>query len=172
MIIIFIGKRHYRSDGSGTGTERLRRYMDMPTVCRELDENERYSFTIHQMNEDGEKRLKEYNYMYLFKELGIILAVTEDITELTGKDVLTGGYNRQGFIHNTENIFRNCRNKPGYAVLYFNLRNFKAVNELFGIDTGDKVLRMIYKNLKFSSLKPCVVARVEADQFTCLIDSS
>ena len=150
--------------------ERLRRYMDMPTVCRELDENERYSFTIHQMNEDGEKRLKEYNYMYLFKELGIILAVTEDITELTGKDVLTGGYNRQGFIHNTENIFRNCRNKSEYAVLYFNVRNFKAVNELFGIDTGDKVLRMIYKNLKFSSLKPCVVARVEADQFTCLIE--
>ena len=150
--------------------ERLRRYMDMQTVCRELDENERYSFTIQQFNEDGEKRLKEYNYMYLFKELGIILAVTEDITELTGKDVLTGGYNRQGFIHNAENIFRSCEKKSEYAVLYFNVRNFKAVNELFGIDTGDKVLRMLYKNLKFSSLKPCVVARVEADQFTCLVE--
>ena len=55
-------------------------------------------------------------------------------------------------------------------MLYFNVRNFKAVNELFGIDTGDSVLRTIYKNLRSSSLKPCVVARVEADQFTCLVE--
>ena len=150
--------------------ERLRKYTDLESVCKELDMNERYSFTIHQVNEDGEKRLKEYNYMYLFKELGIILAVTEDITDLSGKDVLTGGYNRQGFIHNVENIFRNCEDRTDYAVLYFNVRNFKAVNELFGIDSGDIVLRTIYKNLKASSLKPRVVARVEADQFTCLIE--
>lgn len=150
--------------------ERLRKYTDLAAVCEELDQTGRYSFTIHQMNENGEKRLKEYNYMYLFKELGILLAVTEDITELSEKDVLTGGYNRQGFIHNVENVFRNCEDKTEYAVLYFNVRNFKAVNELFGIDSGDKVLRMIYKNLRSSSLKPCVVARVEADQFTCLID--
>lgn len=54
-------------------------------------------------------------------------------------------------------------------MLYFNVRNFKAVNELFGIDNGDKVLRMIHKHLKESRLKPCITARVEADQFTCLI---
>ena len=150
--------------------EHLKKYTDMETVCKELDQNGRYSFTVHQINEDGEKRLKEFNYMYLFKELGIILAVTEDITELSGKDVLTGGDNRQGFIHNSENVFRHCEDVTEYAVLYFNVRNFKAVNELFGIDSGDKVLRMIYRNLKSSSLKPCVVARVEADQFTCLVE--
>ncbi len=42
-------------------------------------------------SEDGEIRLKEFNFMYLFRELGIILAVTEDITELSGTDMLTGG---------------------------------------------------------------------------------
>ena len=149
--------------------ERLIRYMDLDHVCKELDQNGRYSYTLHQIGEDGEKRLKEYNCMYLFRELGIILVVTEDVTELSGKDMLTGGYNRQGFIHEAENIFRNCEDRTEYVVLYFNVRNFKAVNELFGIDNGDKVLRMIYKNLKESSLKPCITARVEADQFTCLI---
>ena len=149
--------------------ERLTGYMDLDHICEELDLNGRYSYTIHQISEDGEKRLKEYNCMYLFKELGIILAVTEDITELSGKDVLTGGYNMQGFIHEAENIFRHCKDRTDYVVLYFNVRNFKAVNELFGIDNGDKVLRMIHKHLKESSLKPCITARVEADQFTCLI---
>lgn len=72
-----------------------------------------------------EIRLKEFNFMYLFKELGIILAVTEDITELSGTDMLTGGYNRRGFIHNSENIFRHCADRTDYAVLYFNVRNFK-----------------------------------------------
>ncbi|MFQ9495194.1 MAG: GGDEF domain-containing protein [Dorea longicatena] len=110
--------------------------------------------------------------MYLFRELGIILAVTEDITELSGTDMLTGGYNRRGFIHNSENIFRHCADRTDYAVLYFNVRNFKAVNELFGIDTGDSVPRTIYKNMRSSSLKPCVVARVEADQFTCLVEKN
>lgn len=148
---------------------RLTRYMDLGHVCKELDQNGRYSYTLHQIGEDGEKRLKEYNCMYLFKETGIILLVTEDITELSGKDVLTGGYNRQGFIHEAENIFRNCEDRTDYVVLYFNVRNFKAVNELFGIDNGDKVLRMIHRQLKESSLNPCITARVEADQFTCLL---
>lgn len=152
--------------------ERLTRYMDLEHVCEELDQNGRYSYTLHQIGEDGEKRLKEYNCMYLFKEMGIILLVTEDITELSGKDVLTGGYNRQGFIHEAENVFRNCEDRTDYVVLYFNVRNFKAVNELFGIDNGDKVLRMIYKHLRKSSLNPCITARVEADQFTCLIRKS
>ncbi|WP_448862408.1 two-component system response regulator [Dorea sp.] len=149
--------------------ERLTRYMDLDHICEELDLNGRYSYTIHQISEDGEKRLKEFNCMYLFKELGIILAVTEDITELSSKDVLTGGYNMQGFVHEAENIFRHCKDRTDYVVLYFNVRNFKAVNELFGIDNGDKVLRMIHKHLKESRLKPCITARVEADQFTCLI---
>lgn len=149
--------------------ERLTGYMDLDHICEELDLNGRYSYTIHQISEVGEKRLKEFNCMYLFKELGIILAVTEDITELSGKDVLTGGYNMQGFVHEAENIFRHCKDRTDYVVLYFNVRNFKAVNELFGIDNGDKVLRMIHKHLKESRLKPCITARVEADQFTCLI---
>ena len=150
--------------------EHLKKNTDIETICSELNQNGRYSFTVHQISEDGEIRLKEFNFMYMFKELGIILAVTEDITELSGKDVLTGGYNRQGFIHNSENIFRHCDDRTDYAVLYFNVRNFKAVNELFGVDIGDNVLRTIYKNLRSSSLKPCVVARVEADQFTCLVE--
>ena len=150
--------------------EHLKKNTDIEKICRELNQNGRYSFTVHQISEDGEIRLKEFNFMYLFRELGIILAVTEDITELSGTDMLTGGYNRRGFIHNSENIFRHCADRTDYAVLYFNVRNFKAVNELFGIDTGDSVLSTIYKNLRSSSLKPCVVARVEADQFTCLVE--
>ena len=33
-----------------------------------------------------------------------MLAALEDITDLTGRDVLTGGYNRQGFLDHTKEI--------------------------------------------------------------------
>ena len=48
------------------------------------------------------------------------------------------------------------------------LRNFKAVNELFGIDLGDFILREFYEDLKNSQLDPVVTARAEADHLCAL----
>lgn len=149
--------------------EIFRKSTEIQTICKELENKERYSFTIHQINSDGEKRLKNFTYMYLVREFNLVLAATEDITELSGKDVLTGGYNRQGFIRHTRSILNNCPDKTEYAVLFFNIKNFKVVNELFGIETGDDVLRSSYVELENSGLYPVVTARIEADHFTCLV---
>ncbi|MFR9000762.1 MAG: diguanylate cyclase domain-containing protein [Anaerobutyricum soehngenii] len=54
--------------------------------------------------------------------------------------------------------------------MFFNIKNFKAVNELFGVENGDAVLQNIYKTLKYSRLAPMIAARVESDHFVCLID--
>ena len=43
--------------------EHLKKNTDIETICRELNQNGRYSFTVHQISEDGEIRLKEFNYM-------------------------------------------------------------------------------------------------------------
>ena len=93
----------------------------------------------------------------------------EDITELSGQDALTGGYNRQGFVQKAEHILQNANEDENYAILFFNIKNFKAVNELFGIDLGDFILRELYEDLKNSQLDPVVIARAEADHFVCLV---
>ena len=93
----------------------------------------------------------------------------EDITELAGQDALTGGYNRQGFVQKAEHILQNANEDDNYAILFFNIKNFKAVNELFGIDLGDFILREFYEDLKNSQLDPVVTARAEADHFVCLV---
>lgn len=49
--------------------EHLKKNTDIETICSELNQNGRYSFTVHQISEDGEIRLKEFNFMYMFKEL-------------------------------------------------------------------------------------------------------
>ena len=129
-----------------------------------------YSFTIHELDEEGEARLKRYSYIYIDDRMDIIVGAREDITEFSEKDVLTGGYNRRGFIRNTERLLNASEDRTQYAVLFFNVKNFKAVNELFGVESGDLVLQNIYRTLKHSKLLPLITARVESDHFACLIE--
>lgn len=150
--------------------ESFKRDTQLDKIKQELDKRGHYALTVHHMEPNGEKRLKSYTYLYLSKEFGVILAAVEDVTELSEQDVLTGGYNRQGFIHQVEKILENCEDVTKYAVMFFNIKNFKAVNELFGTNDGDMVLRGAYQLIQKSKLKPLVTARVEADHFTCFIE--
>ena len=147
-----------------------RKCTQIETVIKELKEKERYSFTIHQLNEKGEKRLKSYTYFYLDKFFGIIIGTVEDITEKFDQDILTGGYNRQGFIRHVDRILQESEDKTQYAIVFFDIKNFKAVNELFGTEIGDMVLRKIYRDIRNSGLEPLVAAREDADHFICLVE--
>ena len=131
---------------------------------------ERYSFSVHQFNKEGEKCLKNYTFFYLNKFFDIIVATVEDITEKFEQDILTGGYNRQGFIRHVERILKESEDRTGYAVVFFDIKNFKAVNELFGTEIGDMMLRKVYEDVRKSELKPLVSAREDADHFICLVE--
>lgn len=76
--------------------------MELSAIEEGLCKDKQYSFTVHEIDETGEVRLKRYSYIYVDKRLNIIVGVREDITEFSEKDVLVGGYNRRGFIRNTE----------------------------------------------------------------------
>ncbi len=84
-------------------------------------------------------------------------------------DKLTGGLSRLGFIREVERILADAESADDYVVLLFNLKNFKAVNELFGVLGGDTLLREMYEMIQGSALKPLVTARLEADRMVCLI---
>lgn len=86
-------------------------------------------------------------------------------------DTLTDGSTRKGFIRETERIFSR-RNKTDYAMILFDIRNFKAINETFGTEGGDQVLRFVYQFLAHSWLKPAVSARIESDWFLFLVPKS
>lgn len=142
--------------------------MDLDRIHKKLEKEGRYSFTIHQTDAADEKRLKNYTFVDLSRNFGMLLGAVEDITEISRKDILTGGCNRQGFIYQAKQYLRG-EDKESYAILFFNVRNFKATNDLFGMEFGDGILREIYKNLEKSPLNPLITARVEADHFICLI---
>ena len=84
------------------------------------------------------------------------------------KDSLTGGYNRSGFIRMAKNILHNTPKKSDYALMFFDIKNFKATNELIGIRRGDSVLRNFYDRME-AAWNPTIAARLEADHFVCLL---
>lgn len=151
--------------------ERFKKCVELSTIKEGLRKDKQYFFTIHETDKTGEVRLKRYSYIYIDEIVDIIVGAREDITEFSEKDVLTGGYNRRGFIRITERLLNEVPDRTKYAVLFFNVKNFKAVNELFGVESGDVVLQNIFRTLTHSKLSPVITARVESDHFVCLVEN-
>jgi len=57
-------------------------------------------------------------------------------------DSLTGALNRNGLVKSTEQIFRECGG-TGFGVLVIDIDHFKAINDNYGHDVGDVILKTL-----------------------------
>lgn len=154
--------------------ERFRyiRNSSLSGLREELANHNYYSFTISIMSVDGNNQLMRFSFSYLDESKNHILSILEDVTYDLSRDVLTGAYSRQGFINYAEKFLWDSSQESKYAILFFNIRGFKAINELFGISGGDRVLAQSVELLRQSELQPIAVGRLEADHFVCLINQN
>lgn len=144
----------------------------MENLKEQLEQEESYYFTVKTVNEAGERRYKKFTYYYIDEKKDRIISSMEDVTGVIERDSLTGLYNRRGFVRAAERILEESKDSGiQYAVMFFNLKNFKAVNDYYGIDGGDMLLRGFTAKVKESFLNPVIFARSEADHFVCLVDS-
>lgn len=116
-----------------------------------------------------ENKVERYSYHWFDRRRGILLVVIEDMTDEMETDSVTGAWNRKGFFHKTEEILKK-NPKEHFAILYFNIQRFKAINDLFGYEIGDEVLHQSVTRIRSSFLRPLVVGRVEADRFVALVN--
>lgn len=86
-------------------------------------------------------------------------------------DHLTGLFNRIGFFTRAREVLNAAIDTEQWSVLFFNIRGFKAINDFFGSDGGDRVLKNVGGMLDRSFLKPAVLARMEMDHFAMLVNS-
>ncbi|MCI8409441.1 MAG: EAL domain-containing protein [Lachnospiraceae bacterium] len=86
------------------------------------------------------------------------------------RDVLTQGLNRTGFFRYGKQILEESKPEQRFAIVVFNLKGFRTINEFFGTSGGDELLREMYHYFRQSSLKPLLTARIEQDIFACLVD--
>ncbi|RHV87686.1 bifunctional diguanylate cyclase/phosphodiesterase [Clostridium sp. OF09-36] len=101
----------------------------------------------------------------------MLLLVADDMTKELETDPLTGLPNRAGFLRQVGEILRK-QSDAQYAILFFNIQRFKAINDLFGYEKGDRILKKIVDALEKSFLKPLVTARMEADRFVAFVDTA
>lgn len=85
-------------------------------------------------------------------------------------DHLTGLANRRLFLdHLTQATHEYKRSQEKFAVLFFDLDNFKRVNDSFGHDVGDELLKEVAKRLRENTRATDTVARLSGDEFTVML---
>ena len=108
------------------------------------------------------------------------VAVFSDLTErkereqrlsyLAYHDELTGLANRTLFLDRLDSAVSIARRKGGLvAVQAINLDGFKAINETFGLEAGDLLLKAAAKRVKECLRESDTVARLEGDGFGVIL---
>ena len=84
-------------------------------------------------------------------------------------DPLTGLYNRRGFFMLAQQHLNVARTAPGHAILlYFDLNDFKAINDTYGHATGDEALREVATILGETFRDSDLCGRLGGDEFVAL----
>lgn len=106
--------------------------------------------------------LDETNYFNLnpkeLKSAGIQLA--------SRYDTLTGIRNMEGFVKEAERLLKDTT--QAYALIRFNICNFRFINHQYGYAFGDDILKSIAHNLSLSCQDTETCARIEKDTFVML----
>lgn len=95
-------------------------------------------------------------------------AALMEAVRMMSADDLTGIGNRRLL---KSQFWRRRQMQAGMSLVYFDLDGFKTINDTYGHETGDEVLKIVAQRLK-NSLRPDeAVARLGGDEFAVLLDT-
>ncbi len=133
------------------------------------------------LEKDGTKQYFVREYESLSDEKGKYMGcffVMHDITKerelqekyryLATHDSLTGLYNRTYFFEKAEEFMKANPNEK-YLIVCSDIRQFNAVNDIFGTETGDRVLKIIADQLIQDDHNDRVYGRIAGDSFALCI---
>ncbi|MCK9336974.1 MAG: GGDEF domain-containing protein [Arcobacteraceae bacterium] len=102
------------------------------------------------------------------KHLELELAITKQKSKI---DNLTKLLNRGSFDDECERFEKQyAREKKNYAIVFFDLDHFKEVNDTYGHEAGDAILRTFAVILKKETRDIDIVARYGGEEFVALIN--
>ncbi len=93
----------------------------------------------------------------------------QHLESLTSTDELTGLMNRRGFLEGMNRALQSARRYNEEGVLSFiDLDGFKPINDTYGHEAGDMVLRRVAELLLSNVRKTDLVARLGGDEYAVL----
>jgi len=108
----------------------------------------------------------------IFSDISVLRATEERMQRLVNFDSLTGLPNRTHFHQLLDlGLATGRRNEGCGAVLTINLRRFDVVNETFGHEVGDELLRQLAQRFRQVLRDEDVLARIAADEFVVALIS-
>ena len=159
--------------------------VDVIDLCEKIRKDEDNSITpiiVVSSNADKEHRItilkksveyyikKPVNAQYLYftiKNLSRLLTINRRISPLTG---LPGNVQ----IH--AELKKRISNNEEFAVLYLDLDNFKAYNDVYGFLKGDEIIkltaRIITKNVHLIEESNVFVGHIGGDDFIAIVDEN
>ena len=124
---------------------------------------------IRQQNVLLERRIEERTES-LQAANNALNAANDRLQQLASLDFLTGITNRRYFYENAQRVLQRCRQeKSNVSVIMFDLDHFKKINDQYGHETGDEVLRSITKPVT-NTLRPLdLFSRTGGEEFLVLL---
>jgi diguanylate cyclase (GGDEF)-like protein/PAS domain S-box-containing protein len=122
---------------------------------------------------------QDYLYVYITditekKENEIALKLmSEQFKKLATTDYLTGIHNRRYFYEKAEAEFNRSRRKSQtFSIMYFDLDNFKSINDKFGHAAGDEVLKSFAIKVQAHLRNYDIFARIGGEEFAVLLPNT
>lgn len=112
---------------------------------------------------------KPYNANIIRCRISNILKIKEasEIINVIEKDRLTGAFTREYFYQKAKEILSENKNK--YDIVCTNIENFKLVNDLFGMKTGDALLKHFTEKLSNNFPEVKAIGKIGIDRFALLV---
>lgn len=111
--------------------------------------------------------------IFVIAVLVVVLSVLykthrRELENVAYTDPLTGGFNTLKFVETVKKELMKHTDQR-YALVYTNIEKFKLINESYGRDTGDEILRKIFNLIKEDLKAGEFIGRLGEDKFGVLI---
>jgi len=122
---------------------------------------------------DQKPRMFDQDDRNLLRDLAGMVIDEISALQMATMDLLTDLTNRRGFEMLAEHSLKVCqRERKEAALVFFDLDDFKPINDTFGHEAGDEALKKFAELLKGSVRSSDLVARLGGDEFVALLMGS
>lgn len=116
----------------------------------------------------------QFHHEYCYLSVGLDITERRDTEEqmrwLSRHDHITGLLNRTSFALEAEKILTASSAEDQIALLQFDVNKFSALNDRYGLRTGDLILAQTAKHIAEHMPKSSVIGRTGGNEFAVLID--